>query len=108
MLRGIDEYGFARSRACFEEIVGFLDGEGANALSHADLEDRLNIEGRELLRLLYQDHLDLRAERELRLERVVDADGVDRPSVEAGHTPARLRRPPRLSPVAPADDPARD
>ncbi len=64
MLRGIDEYGFARSRACFEEIVGFLDGEGANALSHADLEDRLNIEGRELLRLLYQDHLDLRAERE--------------------------------------------
>jgi hypothetical protein len=80
-----DEDGFARSRARFEEVVGFLDGDGAAALSHGDLEERLSTEGRQLLRLLYQDHLDLRAEREDRLEEVVDADGVDRPSVEAGH-----------------------
>ena len=88
MLRCVDKDGFARSRARFEEVVGFLDGDGADALSHADLEDRLDTEGRELLRLLYQDHLDLRAEREQRLEKVLDADGVSRPSVEAGHTRA--------------------
>ena len=55
MLRCVDEDGFARSRARFEEVVGFLDGGGAIALSHADLEDRLDTEGRELLRVLYQD-----------------------------------------------------
>ncbi|MFN2503621.1 MAG: ISKra4 family transposase [Acidimicrobiales bacterium] len=85
MPRNIDDDAFARSRARFEEVVGFLDGEGAATLSHGELEDRLGAEGRELLRLLYQDHLDLRAEREPRLEAVVDADGTNRPSVEAGH-----------------------
>jgi hypothetical protein len=80
-----DDDAFARSRACFEEVVGFLDGDGAAALSHGELEDRLGADGRELLRLLYQDHLDLRAEREPRLEGVVDAAGVDRPSVETSH-----------------------
>jgi len=82
----VDEDGFARSRAHFEEVVGFLDGQGASGLSHAELEDRLNNDGRELLRLLYQDHLDLRTEREQRVGGVLDAAGVDRPSVEAGHT----------------------
>ncbi len=81
-----DDDAFARSRARFEEVVAFLDGDGAAALTHGELEGRLGADGRELLRLLYQDHLDLRAERELRLEAVIDADGTDRPSVEAGHT----------------------
>ncbi len=85
MLGRVDEDGFARSRARFEEVVGFLDGDGASALSHAELEERLGAEGRELLRLLYQDHLDLRAEREQRLGDVVDDEGVDRPCLEAGH-----------------------
>ena len=85
MLHCVQDDGFARSRDRFEEVVGFLDGDGASGLSHAELEDRLNTEGRELLRLLFQDHLDLRAEREPRLGGVLDADGVDRPSVEPGH-----------------------
>jgi hypothetical protein len=80
-----DEDGFARSRAHFEEVIGFLDGGGASGLSHAELEDRLNTDGRELLRLLYQDHLDLRALRERRSATVLDSAGVDRSSVEAGH-----------------------
>lgn len=88
MRRSSDDDGFTTSRAKFEQVVGFLDGEAASGLSHADLEDRLNIEGRELLRLLYQDHLDLRAERERRQGPVIDAGGVSRPSVEAGHTRA--------------------
>ncbi len=87
MRRGVDDDdGFTARRAMFEHVVGFLDGEAASGLSHADLEDRLNIEGRELLRLLYQDHLDLRAERERRQGPVIEAGGVSRPSVEAGHT----------------------
>jgi hypothetical protein len=83
-----DDDGFARSRARFEEMVGFLDGAGAAELDHGELEERLQTKGRELLRLLYQDHLDLRAARERRLDEVVDAFGVDRPAAEAGHARA--------------------
>ncbi len=78
--------GFARSKERFEELVGFLDGEGAAQLDHAELERRLESEGRELLRLLFQDHLDLRAQREERLEEVVGSDGVVRRYAETGHT----------------------
>ncbi len=52
--------GFARSKERFEELVGFLDGEGAATLDHGELERRLEADGAELLRLLFQDHLDLR------------------------------------------------
>jgi len=85
MQHSIDEGAFARSRSQFDHIVAFLDGDGAGALSHAELEDSLGAQGRELLRLLFQDHLDLRAEREPRLEAVIDAEGTGRPSVETGH-----------------------
>ena len=81
MTRRVDEDAFSRSRSRFEEVVGFLDSDGASALSHSELEDRLDAEGRELVRLLYQDHLNLRAALEPRLEAVVDAEGSDRPSV---------------------------
>jgi hypothetical protein len=76
--------GFARSRERFEEVVGWL-GEEADALTHAELEQRLGADARELFRRLLQDHLDLRAVREQRIERVVDADGARRASAEAGH-----------------------
>jgi len=85
MQHSIDEGAFVRSRSQFDHIVAFLDGGGAGALSHGELEDSLGAQGRELLRLLYQDHLDLRAEREPRLDAVVDAEGTGRPSVETGH-----------------------
>ena len=44
--------------------------------------------GRELLRQLMQDHLELRAQREQRLHEVTDAEQVARGSVETGHTRA--------------------
>jgi hypothetical protein len=66
MQRSVEDDAFAPSRARFEEVVGFLDGDGASALSHSELEDCLDREGRELVRLLLQDHLDLRAAREQR------------------------------------------
>lgn len=36
-------------------------------MTHAELEDRLSADARELFRQLFQDHLDLRAEHEERL-----------------------------------------
>lgn len=80
-----DAGAFGGSRACFEEVVGWLDGTEAGALAHGELEDVLDRRGRELLRQLLQDHLDLRAQREQRVE-VVDAGGVTHGSIEAGHT----------------------
>lgn len=78
---------FGGSRACFEDIAGWLAGTEAASLAHAELEDNLDRRGRDLLRRLLQDHLDLRAAREERVE-VNDADGVTYGSVEAGHSRA--------------------
>jgi hypothetical protein len=76
---------FGASRHRFEAVCSFLDGEAARALTHGELEVRLTTDVRDLVRQLYQDHLDLRAAREERLCGVVDAEGTGRPSVEAGH-----------------------
>jgi hypothetical protein len=77
---------FARSRQAFEEIVAELEDPGFGELTHAELEDALLPRGRELLRMLCQDHLDLRACREQRLpEGVAGADGVRRTRAEPGH-----------------------
>lgn len=76
---------FDRSRACFEEIVAKLAGPQTSGHTHAQLEEFLhNGEGRELLRTLYQDRLDLQAAREQR-QHVTDAEGVQRTRVERGH-----------------------
>ena len=82
---GVD---FAASRVLFESTLGFLDGAQAAGLEHAELETELQAKGRELVRQLMQDHLDLRAQREQRLQEVVDAEQVTRGSVETGHTRA--------------------
>src|SRR5437763_1394107 len=41
--------------ARFEQMVGFLGGGGAAEVAHGELENRLATDGRELLRLLYQN-----------------------------------------------------
>ena len=76
---------FACSREQFESLISFLDGTDATGLSHAELEERLAVDGRELLRRLLDDHLALRALREERLEAVVGEEGVVRTRVESGH-----------------------
>jgi hypothetical protein len=76
---------FARSRERFEGIVEWLAGEQADGLEHAELEDRLRVEGRELLRLLFQDRMELRARREARLGEVVSCAGAAHRAVESGH-----------------------
>jgi len=77
---------FDRSREKFQAVLGWLQGQEAGGSSHADLETRLQVDARELFRLLLQDHLDLRAGRETRLQEVLDAHGVPRGNAEAGHT----------------------
>jgi hypothetical protein len=80
-----DEDRFAPSRERFEALLVFLDRDRTAALSHAGIEDHLDTAGRELLRQLFQDHLDLRALLEARLDDVVDVEGVEHSNVEARH-----------------------
>jgi hypothetical protein len=80
---------FDRSRACFAELVGWLEGTEAAALSHADLEDQLDRRGRELLRQMFQGQLDLRALGEQRAAEVTDHKG---PSCASSPQRANSRR----------------
>jgi hypothetical protein len=76
---------FSASDALYQGVVGFLTGDEAAALTHSELEGRLNVDGRELLRRLYQDHLDLRAVREVRAQHIRDAKDKLHGAVEPGH-----------------------
>jgi hypothetical protein len=76
---------FARSRAFFGQMTRWLAGAEAAGLTHGELEERAGERGRELTRLLYQDHLDLRAAREERREQVTGPDGIARARAERGH-----------------------
>ncbi len=80
-----DALAFGGSRACFEDIVGWLACAETGSLAHGELEGDLDRRGRDLLRRLLQDHLDLRARREERVE-VTALHGVTHGSVETGHT----------------------
>ncbi|MGW2254763.1 ISKra4 family transposase [Kitasatospora sp. NPDC001660] len=83
---------FARSVSAFETLMCSLSGGEAGTWTHAELEERLEVAGRELLRRLLQDHLDLRAVREEEQVRasvgpvVVGPEGRVRPWRETGHS----------------------
>ena len=76
---------FERSRQVFESLIGAVAGPDGDAWTHAELEERLDRRGRDLLRQIEQDRLDLTAARERRRGNVTDADGVRRTRVEHGH-----------------------
>ncbi|MFJ9483821.1 ISKra4 family transposase, partial [Streptomyces mirabilis] len=61
-LSGPDAY--VASRGAFECLVSTLAGDPARGMAHDELEELLEQQGRELLRQLMQDHLDLRARTE--------------------------------------------
>src|SRR6266496_1994995 len=74
---------FAASRSAFTALTVELSAEPAARLGHAELEELLDLRGRDLLRQLLQDHLELRQVREERAVRacpvaVTGADGVTR------------------------------
>ena len=77
--------GFAASGDRFGAVVSWLDGEEAGRLTHGELEAQLGTAGRDLIRQLLQDHLDLRAAREERRADVTGADQVTRSRAESGH-----------------------
>jgi hypothetical protein len=93
---------FARSRIGFEALVEDLAGGRAGQMTHDQLEELVEDQGRELKRQLLQDHLDLRAARE---EQALPAEGearraAGRGRVERSHErglatvfgPVRVRR----------------
>jgi len=75
---------FARSRECFAELEEWLASEDAAGLQHGELEEQLDVRGRELLRRLFQDRLDLTAAREVRRHDVTGEDGIPRTRAEKG------------------------
>src|SRR5437762_12951525 len=77
---------FAESRKCFGELEDWMASAEAAGLQHGELEDQLEVRGRELLRRLFQDRLDLTAAREERRYDVTGAGGVVRTGAERGRT----------------------
>jgi len=84
----IDE--FAAAVSAFGCLQGDLADPATARLAHHEVEELIEERGRELLRLLFQGHLDLRARREREQPRptavvVTGADGQRRPYRETGH-----------------------
>jgi hypothetical protein len=83
---------FAAETRAFDCLKGALADLGSATLSHHELEDLVGLQGRELLRLLFQAHLDLREKREREHIRqtkdkgVRGGDGQVRPHHEVGHS----------------------
>ena len=77
---------FAESRRCFGELEDWMASEDAAVLQHGELEEQLDVRGRELLRRLFQDRLDLTAAREERRHDVTGEDGIPRTRAEKGRT----------------------
>ena len=76
---------FARSQELFDAELAWLSGARRLAGSRIQsLRSALAGQRPRAVAALCQDHLDLRACREQRLDRVVGADGVRRSSVEDG------------------------
>ncbi|MGH8888002.1 MAG: hypothetical protein ACRDYX_23160 [Egibacteraceae bacterium] len=67
---------FARSRQLFESMIAELESAPTGRLTHAQIEDEITTSGRELHRSMLQDHLDLRALRDVDHQHVVGADRV--------------------------------
>ncbi|MED7829019.1 hypothetical protein VXC91_46205, partial [Streptomyces chiangmaiensis] len=76
------EEAFAASAGMFAEVCTELAAPQAAVMTHAQLEDLLGARMREVTRQLFQDHLTLRADNEVRRQEVVDATGVERSRIE--------------------------
>ncbi|MFI5887653.1 ISKra4 family transposase [Streptomyces sp. NPDC051554] len=81
---------FDRSTRLFTTLVAGLTGPASAGLHHDELEELLDLRGREILRQLLSDHLELRARREEDTARRCPhppsgPDGVVRTRLEYGH-----------------------
>jgi len=82
----VPEEAFAESRKCFGELEDWMASEETAGLQHGELEEQLDVRGRELLRQLFQDRLDLTSAREERRHDVAGQDRVPRTRAERGRT----------------------
>lgn len=73
----LPEQAYDQARENFEQMVGYLDSVEASSMSHSELERELEKKGRELMRLLLQEHLDNRGPGQSK-EPVFGADGQER------------------------------
>lgn len=71
------ERAYEKAREDFEGIVAYADSEEAASMSHSELERELEKKGRELMRLVLQEHLDRRSPGEAK-DPVKDRDGEER------------------------------
>lgn len=74
------EQAYAQARQNFEHIVGYLDSNETSGMTHSELERELEKKGRELMRMLLQEHLNNRGPGK-RHPPVHGADGVVRSRV---------------------------
>lgn len=81
---------FGSSRGLFESLVADAKSARMLTIGHADVEAAILTAGQELMRQLYQDHLDFRHSRERRVEVVAD-DGVRRSERRVLHRTLRSR-----------------
>jgi len=68
---------YDQGRQCFENIVEYLDSGETCLMSHSELERELEKKGRELMRILLQEHLDRRGPGRCE-QPVCGADGAER------------------------------
>jgi hypothetical protein len=80
----VQDEAFGESRECFGELEHWMASEEAAGLQHGELEEQLDVRGRELLRRLLQDRLKLTAAQEDRRHDVTGEDGVARTRAEKG------------------------
>jgi hypothetical protein len=74
---------FAAARAAFEQVIAFTRQAAVDEITHGQLERELATRMREVTRVLFQDHLDLREVREARAGvPVADAEGISRNRIE--------------------------
>ena len=81
---------FSGVRTQAESMIGWARSDEALALEHHELEERAMTDGLELMRLLAQAHLDLRALLEQRRGDVAGADGEVRRTAEDGQEHTRI------------------
>ena len=75
--RLLREHTYEQSRENFEQLVEFLDCTQASSMTHSELERALEKKGRELMRMLLQEHIEARGPGKCE-QSVVGADGVER------------------------------
>jgi hypothetical protein len=76
---------FGAARGLFDALADELGDPAADELTHAELKERIATRGREVMRQMLQDHLDLRSIREPRRSEVTGSDRVARRRIEPGH-----------------------